>query len=132
MRPSFFLVRSSVASTDRPSESTLSFTSPTLVRTNFFVAHAVVPPTVNAATDTTANSLFIMMRLLCVLSAGRRRPQHSCDVAAPGSNDQRLISCAHHERVPAGRRARAKCNQVLGPELVADLARRRSSLHRRP
>ena len=47
--PSFWRVRSCVSSSERPSESTLSFTSPTLVRTNFFVAHAVEPPTAMTA-----------------------------------------------------------------------------------
>ena len=35
-----------------PSESTLVFTSPTLVRTNFLVAHAVEPPTASTAMGT--------------------------------------------------------------------------------
>src|SRR3990172_5943106 len=98
MRPSFRRVRSSVCSTDRPSESTLSFTPPTLVRTNFFVAQAVDPPTVSTAIDTTTSSFFIM---LILLFAGRCRPQHTCDVSASRSNDQGLVSCTDHERMPA-------------------------------
>src|SRR5262245_14469140 len=56
MRPSLRRVRSCVSSTERPSESTLSFTSPTLVRTNFFVAHAVVPPRASAVSGMATNS----------------------------------------------------------------------------
>ena len=44
MRPSFERVRSWFSSTDFESVSTLSFTWVTSPRTNFFVAHAVVPP----------------------------------------------------------------------------------------
>ena len=52
IRPSFLRVRSWVSSSERPIESTLSFTSPTLVRTNFLVAHAVVPPIAMTAMGT--------------------------------------------------------------------------------
>jgi len=52
MRPSFLRVRSCVSSIARPCESTFSFTSPTLVRTNFLVAQAVDPPIVTATIGT--------------------------------------------------------------------------------
>jgi hypothetical protein len=55
--PSFLRVRSCVSSTERPSESTLPFTSPTLVLTNFLLAHAVVPPTTRSVTGTAMKNL---------------------------------------------------------------------------
>src|SRR3972149_1199124 len=59
MRPSFARVRSWVSSTERESPSTLPLTSPTCPLTNFFVAHAVVPPSANARTGIASTSLFI-------------------------------------------------------------------------
>ena len=43
-----------------PSECTLSFTSPTLVRTNFFDAQAVEPPIASTATGTATNNFWNM------------------------------------------------------------------------
>jgi len=56
MRPSFLRTRSCVSSIVRPCESTFSFTSPTLVRTNFFVAQAVEPPTASTTMGTAAKN----------------------------------------------------------------------------
>src|SRR5207342_2166458 len=56
MRPSFLRVRSCVSSSERPCASTFSLTSPTLVRTNFLVAHAVDPPNARATRGTATNS----------------------------------------------------------------------------
>ena len=61
MRPSFLRVRSCVSSIDRPCASTFSFTSPTLVRTNFLVAHAVVPPTARTLRVTAMNNFRTMI-----------------------------------------------------------------------
>jgi len=60
MRPSFLRVRSCVSSSDRLVASTLEFTSPTLVRTNFFEAQAVEPPATITAIGT-ANRNFRMI-----------------------------------------------------------------------
>jgi hypothetical protein len=64
IRPSFLRVRSWVYSSDRPIESTLSFTSPTLVRTNFLVAHAVEPPMARTTTGTATKNFRNMTILL--------------------------------------------------------------------
>src|SRR5207249_8613426 len=77
-----------------PSESTLSFTSPTLVRTNFLVAQAVVPPRTNAAIGIAANRLRIPILLMgiptrnSVVSA--RRDSHS--------GLERSVPCRARER----------------------------------
>jgi len=60
--PSFVRVRSCVSSSERPSESTFSFTWPTLVRTNFLVAQALDPPTAST-TIGTANNMFLDIRV---------------------------------------------------------------------
>jgi len=65
MRPSFARVRSWFSSTDFPSVSTLSFTSPTRWRTIFFVAHALVPPRASAEIAIAPISLFIAVCSLC-------------------------------------------------------------------
>jgi hypothetical protein len=66
MRPSFLRVRSCVSSIARPCESTFSFTSPTLVRTNFLVAQAVDPPiastTMGTATKNFRNISILLVR----------------------------------------------------------------------
>src|SRR5205814_10546911 len=60
--PSFLRVRSCVSSTERPSESTFPFTSPTLVLTNFLLAQAVVPPTTRTVTGTTIKNFCNMIQ----------------------------------------------------------------------
>jgi hypothetical protein len=60
MRPSLTRVRSWFSSTERVNVSTLSLTSPTLVRTNFFVAQAVVPLSGSARTGTTTTNFFVI------------------------------------------------------------------------
>src|SRR2546430_16365234 len=125
MRPSFRRVRSCVSSTERPSESTLSFTSPTLVRTNFLDAHAVDPPTASTAIGIATN----MFRNIALLLEFTRAsvPRH---VAVSGSNDQVLLPRADHERVPARFAARFERDEVLVPQLVDDLASRKTALRR--
>jgi hypothetical protein len=60
MRSSFFRVRSWVSSTVPANVSTLPFTLPTSVRTNFLVAQAGATATVRASMDA-AKRLFRMM-----------------------------------------------------------------------
>jgi len=47
--------------TERPSESTLPFTSPTLVLTNFLLAHAVELPTTRSVTGTAMKNFLNMI-----------------------------------------------------------------------
>src|SRR5262245_46532435 len=124
MRPSFLRVRSCVSSSERPIESTLSFTSPTLVRTNFLLAHAVDPPIANATTGTATN---IFRNMTILLMRRVTLPRH---IAASGPNNEILLLRTHDQRMPARRAARFERDQVLMPQLVDDLARRGASLGR--
>src|SRR3984885_10945286 len=126
MRPSFLRVRSCVSSRDFPMESTLELTSPTLVRTKFFVAQAVEPPTVRTAIGIATRKLRMIRILL-----ERIRARLPGDVAVSGSNDQVLVACPDHERMPARSTARLKCHEVLMAQLLDDLPRRRAALTRR-
>src|SRR5262249_5731895 len=107
MRPSFRRVRSCVSSSDRPIESTLSFTSPTLVPTLFGLARGVGPPRASTMTETARKNWLNMTTLL-----DRRGglPRH---IAATGPNHQVLLSGAHDQRMPSRNAARFERDQIL-------------------
>src|SRR5436190_20938037 len=122
MRPSFFRVRSCVSSTARPTESTLSFTSPTLVRTNFFDAHAVPLTAITMMGIATNN-----FRNMTLLLQSDGVPRH---VSTARSDYKTLLLRADHERMPSGLAARFERDEVLMPQLVDDLSRRQTALRR--
>src|SRR5438876_300888 len=107
MRPSLRRVRSWVSSSDRFVASTLSLTSPTLVRTNFFVAHAVEPPTAITAIGIATRNLRMIRILL-----ERSRARLPADVTTTGSHGQVLVASTDHERMPARSAARFERNEV--------------------
>src|SRR5436190_15464574 len=95
MRPSLRRVRSWVSSRERPIESTLSFTSPTLVRTNFLVAQALDPPMARTAIGTATKNFRSMFDLLLLRRPGLIGPLYThfglepsgpCGVLGPRAN----------------------------------------------
>src|SRR5262249_61330898 len=110
MRPSFRRVRSWVSSIERPIESTLSLTSPTLVRTNFLVAHAVVPPIASTEIEVATKNFRNMFDPPNDDLNRARLPRH---VATPGAHDEVLLPGSDHERMPARCSARFESDEVL-------------------
>jgi len=53
------------------------------------------------------------------------------EIATPGANDQVLVACADHERMPARPAARFKGDEILVAQLVDDLPSRDAALRRR-
>src|SRR5262249_39204455 len=133
MRVSFRLVRSCVSSNDLPIESTLSFTSPTLVRTNFLLAQAVDPPTARSAMGIATKNLRIVESSSSVLLMVRNRVRARLprEVPATSANDEIPMPSADDERMPARLVARFERDQVLMSQLVDDLPRRDAALCRR-
>src|SRR5688500_6900111 len=128
MRPSLARVRSCVSSTVRPSESTLVFTSPTRVLTNFFVAHAVELPNTSASTGAARISLFIALSSICDTL---RRPEGlrylrrsgPASIAGPRAHRQVVVGRAHRQRPPSGR-AGLEGEQILMSQLAENFTRR--------
>ena len=157
-RDSLAFVRSCVSSSERESVSTLLFTWPTSPRTNFLVAHAVVPPRASASTGT-ARTTFFMTQLLQNMNlafyVGTRTPDAYADRRSPGlrlyrcratSGDgapppavyplrARTMCSRSRARTsnasPACSRRRLEREHVLVPHLADDLPRRDARVRRR-
>src|SRR5688500_20086438 len=125
MRPSLARVRSWVSSTVRPSESTLVFTSPTRVLTNFLVAHAVEPASMIANTGT-ATTILLITASSCL------QLRRSGPAAIAGQRAHRVVTFgrSHRQRPPSGR-AGLEGEQILMSELAENLSRRPAAVRGR-
>ena len=119
IRPSFLRVRSWVSSSERPSESTLSLTSPTLVRTNFF-GGARGRTTDGKNRDGNSHEQFPQHDRSSYNDSGEIAPRCTHFVLRTVRS---LLLRAHDERVPARIAARFERDEILMPQLVDDLPR---------
>src|SRR5688572_21832150 len=131
MRPSAARTRSCVSSRVVPIVVTLSFTSPTDVRTNPFVAHAGA--TLIAATITPAvirelrmiiSLLFTFSKIARAFHRARASPNGTRYVTAAGSHYEVLVRRPNFYRVPSRLRARLEGDQIQVAQFVDHRSRR--------
>src|SRR5262245_9991736 len=138
MRPSATRTRSCVSSSVLPWLVTLSFTSPTEVRTNFFVAHAGA--TLSAVTITpTVISELRMIESLLLTTQSRYFPMllfrltacRTGDVTAARPDHEVFLRSSNFDGVPSRRCARLERDQIQVAQFIDHRPRRLVSRRRR-
>ena len=128
MRPSAARTRSCVSSSDLPWLVTLSFTSPTEVRTNFLVAHAGATLSAVTITPTVIRELRMIDFSLSPVTKSRTitllTSTRTSDITAARPNHEVLLRSPNFDGVPPGLRARLERDQIQVAQFVDHRTRR--------